>query len=231
MGGPSVATRLFSIHAAWRRLSVGAGWIRENRHTPCRWLFSAACAADVERAAILYGRRPLDRVPSGGDAARSARARAPLSGFPGPGAELHSRVHLRGGKGEANLNGVIVVDKAEGWTSHDVVNKMRSLANTKRVGHLGTLDPIATGALPLVIGRATRLAPFYARRDKVYEAVIRFGFSTDTYDRAGFPTSPQGAPTLDAGTLEPHLQRFRGKFLQTPPPVSAKKVGGKPAYE
>ena len=93
-----------------------------------------------------------------------------------------------------SLDGIIVVDKAEGWTSHDVVNKMRRLANTKKVGHLGTLDPIATGILPLVIGRATRLAQFYTRRDKIYEAVIRFGFATDTYDRAGVATSPETTP-------------------------------------
>jgi len=130
------------------------------------------------------------------------------------------------------LNGIIVVDKPEGWTSHDVVNRMRRLAGTKKVGHLGTLDPIATGVLPLVIGRATRLAQFYARRDKVYDAFIRFGFSTDTYDRAGVPTSPAvDVPPLDAGAIEPHLQRFRGKFLQTPPVVSAKKVAGRPSYE
>jgi tRNA pseudouridine55 synthase len=130
------------------------------------------------------------------------------------------------------VNGIIVVDKPEGWTSHDVVNRMRRLANTKKVGHLGTLDPIATGVLPLVIERATRLAQFYARRDKVYEAIIRFGFSTDTYDRAGVPTSPEAAPpAFDEEMLEPYLQRFRGKFMQTPPPVSAKKVAGKPAYE
>jgi tRNA pseudouridine55 synthase len=131
-----------------------------------------------------------------------------------------------------SLDGIIVVDKAEGWTSHDVVNKMRRLANTKKVGHLGTLDPIATGILPLVIGRATRLAQFYTRRDKVYDAIVRFGFSTDTYDRAGVATSPEVAPpALDAELLEPYLQRFRGKLLQTPPPVSAKKVAGRPAYE
>jgi tRNA pseudouridine55 synthase len=130
------------------------------------------------------------------------------------------------------LNGIIVVDKAEGWTSHDVVNKMRRLASTKKVGHLGTLDPIATGILPLVIGRATRLAQFYTRRDKVYEAIVRFGFATDTYDRAGVPTSPETTPPpLDAAFLEPYLQRFRGKLLQTPPAVSAKKVDGRPAYE
>src|SRR5579862_234867 len=109
---------------------------------------------------------------------------------------------------------------------------MRRLANTKRVGHLGTLDPIATGVLPLVIGRATRLAQFYARRDKVYEATIRFGFSTDTYDRAGVAASEAVAPPpLDAETIEPYLQRFRGKLLQTPPPISAKKVAGQPAYK
>jgi tRNA pseudouridine55 synthase len=130
------------------------------------------------------------------------------------------------------LDGIIVVDKAESWTSHDVVAKMRRVANTKKVGHLGTLDPIATGVLPLVIGRATRLAQFYTRRDKVYEAIIRFGFSTDTYDRAGVATSPAVAPpAFDPGTIEPYLQRFRGKLLQTPPPVSAKKVAGRPAYE
>jgi tRNA pseudouridine55 synthase len=130
------------------------------------------------------------------------------------------------------LDGIIVVDKAENWTSHDVVAKMRRLANMKKVGHLGTLDPIATGVLPLVIGRATRLAQFYTRRDKVYDAIVRFGFSTDTYDRAGVATSPEVAPpALDAEMLEPYLQRFRGKLLQTPPPVSAKKVAGRPAYE
>src|SRR6266481_9781728 len=109
---------------------------------------------------------------------------------------------------------------------------MRRLANMKKVGHLGTLDPIATGVLPLVIGRATRLAQFYTHRDKVYDAIIRFGFSTDTYDRAGSAISPEVAPpALDAEMIEPYLQRFRGKLLQTPPPVSAKKVAGRPAYE
>jgi tRNA pseudouridine55 synthase len=131
-----------------------------------------------------------------------------------------------------SLDGIVVVDKSEGWTSHDVVNRMRRLANMKKVGHLGTLDPIATGVLPLVIGRATRLAQFYTHRDKVYEAIIRFGFSTDTYDRAGIATSPLVAPpAFDVEMIEPYLQRFRGKLLQTPPPVSAKKVAGRPAYE
>jgi tRNA pseudouridine55 synthase len=129
------------------------------------------------------------------------------------------------------LDGVIVVDKPEGWTSHDVVNKMRRIANTKRVGHLGTLDPIATGVLPLVIGRATRLAQFYTRSDKIYEGTVRFGWATDSYDRSGAVTGEKTEPVLDRDTLEAALERFRGEFLQTPPPVSAKKVDGQRAYE
>jgi tRNA pseudouridine55 synthase len=129
------------------------------------------------------------------------------------------------------VDGVIVVDKPAGWTSHDVVNKMRRLAGTRRVGHLGTLDPGATGVLPLVIGRATRLAQFYARSSKVYEGTIHFGYSTDSYDADGERTSPETGVTLDRTTLESILDRFRGEFAQIPPPVSAKKVGGKKAYE
>jgi tRNA pseudouridine55 synthase len=129
-----------------------------------------------------------------------------------------------------NVDGVIVVDKEEGWTSHDVVSKMRRIANTKRIGHLGTLDPIATGVLPLVIGRATRLAQFYTRSDKIYEALIRFGFATDTYDRDGSPTSPETEPQVGAADLERLLDNFRGEILQAPPPVSAKKVDGVRAY-
>src|SRR3974390_2841879 len=129
------------------------------------------------------------------------------------------------------MNGVIVVDKPRDWTSHDVVNKMRRLAGTKKVGHLGTLDPSATGVLPLVVGRATRLAQFYTRNDKVYEGVIHFGFSTDSYDADGDPTSPEQAVNLTQEQVERALQPFRGRFLQTPPAVSAKKIGGRPAYE
>ena len=128
------------------------------------------------------------------------------------------------------MDGVIVVDKEEGWTSHDVVSRMRRIADTRRIGHLGTLDPIATGVLPLVIGRATRLAQFYTRSDKIYEAVVRFGFATDTYDRGGEPASPQTEPRVDPDELERLLGRFRGEILQTPPPVSAKKVDGVRAY-
>ncbi len=129
------------------------------------------------------------------------------------------------------MDGVIVVDKPREWTSHDVVNKMRRIAGTRKVGHLGTLDPGATGVLPLVIDRATRLAQFYTRNDKVYEGVIHFGYSTDSYDADGEPTSPEVAVTLDRAQLDAILDRFRGEFAQIPPPVSAKKIAGRPAYE
>ena len=129
------------------------------------------------------------------------------------------------------MDGVIVVDKPEGWTSHDVVAKMRRIAKTKKIGHLGTLDPIATGVLPLVIGKATRLAQFYQRSDKIYEGVVRFGWSTDTYDRAGEPVGEKQEVTIDPAQLEALLEGLRGEFRQTPPPVSAKKVAGQRAYE
>jgi tRNA pseudouridine55 synthase len=129
------------------------------------------------------------------------------------------------------VDGVIIVDKPRAWTSHDVVNKMRRLAGTRKVGHLGTLDPGATGVLPLVIGRATRLAQFFTRNDKTYQGVIHFGYSTDSYDMDGVASSPETPVTLNRQSLESLLDRFRGEIPQTPPPVSAKKVAGRPAYE
>jgi tRNA pseudouridine55 synthase len=129
------------------------------------------------------------------------------------------------------VDGVIIVDKPREWTSHDVVNKMRRLAGTRKVGHLGTLDPGATGVLPLVIGRATRLAQFFTRNDKTYQGVIHFGYSTDSYDMDGVATSAETPVTLDRQALESLLDRFRGEIQQVPPPVSAKKVAGRPAYE
>jgi tRNA pseudouridine55 synthase len=129
------------------------------------------------------------------------------------------------------LDGAIVVDKPEGWTSHDVVNKVRRIAGTKKVGHLGTLDPIATGVLPLVIERATRLAQFYTRSDKIYEGTVRFGWATTTYDRAGDPVGEQAEVKIDRDELERKLEPFRGEFLQVPPAVSAKKVEGQRAYD
>ena len=129
------------------------------------------------------------------------------------------------------MDGVIVVDKPKVLTSHDVVNRVRRLAQTRKVGHLGTLDPLATGVLPLVIGRATRLAQFFTQGEKQYDAWIRFGYSTDTYDSDGTPVSPVVKPTFSREDLERSLESFRGTFLQTPPPVSAKKVSGTPAYK
>ena len=112
-----------------------------------------------------------------------------------------------------------------------MVNKVRRFAGTRKVGHLGTLDPAATGVLPLVIGRATRLAQFYTRNDKIYEGVIHFGCSTDSYDADGQATSSEQEIVLDREQLEAALQKFRGPFAQVPPPVSAKKIAGRPAYE
>jgi len=129
------------------------------------------------------------------------------------------------------MDGVIVVDKPSTWTSHDVVGKMRRIAGTRRVGHLGTLDPMATGVLPLVLNRATRLAQFMMKADKVYEAEVRFGFATNTYDSEGYATTEPVAVTLDPVVVERALDAFRGALLQTPPPVSAKKVDGVPAYK
>jgi tRNA pseudouridine55 synthase len=125
----------------------------------------------------------------------------------------------------------MVVDKPGGWTSHDVVNKARRFAGTRKVGHLGTLDPMATGVLPLLIGRATRLAQFFGKADKVYEGTVQFGYSTDTYDAEGKPISEAQAVSLDRGVIEGLLARFQGKVWQTPPPVSAKKIQGTPAYK
>ena len=127
--------------------------------------------------------------------------------------------------------GIIVVNKPAEWTSHDVVNKMRGIAGTRRVGHLGTLDPIATGVLPVMIGQATRLAQFHEKAEKRYDAVVRFGFATSTYDRAGEPCGPQTEPHITAAQIEACLASMRGEIEQIPPPVSAKKVNGVPAYK
>lgn len=128
-------------------------------------------------------------------------------------------------------DGVIVVNKPSGWTSHDVVARMRGIAATRRVGHLGTLDPLATGVLPLMINQATRLARFWDHSEKVYEGVVRFGFATNTYDREGEMVGEAVEAAIPAAQIEACLAGFRGEILQTPPPVSAKKVAGVPAYK
>ena len=105
------------------------------------------------------------------------------------------------------FSGVLVVDKPAWWTSHDVVNKARRFVGTRKVGHLGTLDPMATGVLPLLIGRATRLAQFFGKADKVYEGTIAFGYSTDTYDAEGTPTSRSCTGLGLANDIEEPLKR------------------------
>jgi len=129
------------------------------------------------------------------------------------------------------MNGILVIDKPAGLTSHDVVNRVRRILKERSVGHLGTLDPSATGVLPLVIGSLTRLAQFYSTSEKAYEGVIRFGFATDTYDADGEAVgTPQSvAPTLDK--VRQIAAGFRGFVEQMPPPFSAKKIRGVPAYK
>lgn len=129
------------------------------------------------------------------------------------------------------MNGVLIIDKPSGMTSHDVVNRVRRIIGQKSVGHLGTLDPSATGILPLVLGNLTRLAQFYTASNKDYEGVIRFGFSTDTYDAEGEPTSPAQIVEVSLEQLNLQAQKFRGEIEQMPPPFSAKKIHGVPAYK
>lgn len=129
------------------------------------------------------------------------------------------------------MNGVLVIDKPQGLTSHDVVNRARRILGERSVGHVGTLDPAATGVLPLVVGSFTRLAQFYAHSEKTYEGVIRFGFATDTYDADGEAISSPQNVELKRDEMETMAAQFRGAIEQTPPPFSAKKVGGVPAYK
>ena len=129
------------------------------------------------------------------------------------------------------MNGVVAIDKPQGLTSHDVVNRVRRILGQRSVGHLGTLDPSATGVLPIVAGNLTRLAQFYAHSEKVYEGVIRFGFATDTYDADGEATTPACDVHLDMEQLRALAADFRGMIEQVPPPFSAKKIAGVPAYK
>jgi tRNA pseudouridine55 synthase len=116
-------------------------------------------------------------------------------------------------------------------TSHDVVDVVRRTLHTRQVGHFGTLDPFATGVLPLSLGKATRFAQFYLKSRKAYDGTVRFGFSTDTYDSTGKPTSDPVQVQIDAKVLEGNLRGFTGRIMQTPPPFSAKRVGGTRAYK
>jgi tRNA pseudouridine55 synthase len=131
----------------------------------------------------------------------------------------------------APFDGALVIDKPQGKTSHDVVDAVRHLAGFRQVGHLGTLDPLATGVLVLLLGRATRLVRFYTHRRKRYTAGFRFGFATDSYDSDGVSQGPDEPPILDSAVLEKLAAERIGPSQQTPPSFSAKKIHGRPAYE
>jgi tRNA pseudouridine55 synthase len=129
------------------------------------------------------------------------------------------------------FDGIIVVNKPSGKTSHDVVESVRRIVGFRGIGHLGTLDPLATGVLVLALGRATRLARFYSGRRKRYSCAMRFGFETDTYDSDGEALGTDSAPTLNAEEIAAHALQFLGKIQQVPPPYSAKKIRGRSAHQ
>jgi tRNA pseudouridine55 synthase len=129
------------------------------------------------------------------------------------------------------MNGLLIVNKSAGMTSHDVVAKVRKLTGESSVGHLGTLDPMATGVLPLLLGRFTRLAQFFKQDSKRYTGTMRFGFATDTYDADGDAASDRVDPALTLAEIRRLAERFHGEIEQTPPPFSAKKTQGVPAYK
>jgi tRNA pseudouridine55 synthase len=130
------------------------------------------------------------------------------------------------------VNGILIIDKPGGITSHDVVARVRRIFKTKRVGHTGTLDPFATGVMVILVDRATRLAQYLDKDEKEYEATVRFGFETDTGDRTGSPRSEvQGPMSLSPDVVESALEHLRGQIEQVPPMYSAKKIDGKKLYE
>ena len=128
------------------------------------------------------------------------------------------------------LDGLLVIDKPVGPTSHDVVSRVRRILRERRIGHTGTLDPLASGMLLLVVGRATRLAQFMSADTKRYDATIRLGFSTDTYDALGRPSAAHVGTLPARDRIEDALSRFRGTFAQQPPAFSAKKIEGRRSY-
>ncbi|NIM59929.1 MAG: tRNA pseudouridine(55) synthase TruB [Candidatus Aminicenantes bacterium] len=128
------------------------------------------------------------------------------------------------------MDGLILVDKPQNFTSHDIVLKIRNILKIKKVGHCGTLDPLATGLMLLALGKATRLFPYFSNMDKVYEGLIKLGFSTDTYDSAGKPTSSEDKNYPPKDNILRAMKKFKGKIQQVPPPYSAKKYKGKPLY-
>lgn len=129
------------------------------------------------------------------------------------------------------MDGLLVIDKPGGMTSHDVVHRLRKITGERSIGHLGTLDPMATGVLPLLLGKFTRLAQYFSSAEKSYTGTIRFGFATDTYDCEGEAVGPCVEPVLTLDQVRAAALRFRGEMEQLPPPFSAKKIGGIPAYK
>jgi tRNA pseudouridine55 synthase len=129
------------------------------------------------------------------------------------------------------VNGLLIIDKPRGMTSHDVVSRIRRVTQEKSVGHLGTLDPMATGVLPLMLGKYTRLAQFFSTAEKTYTGQIRFGFATDTYDAEGQPVGPVTSPILTLDQVRAAAAPFDGIVEQMPPAYSAKKINGQPAYK
>jgi tRNA pseudouridine55 synthase len=129
------------------------------------------------------------------------------------------------------LNGLLLLDKPAGLTSHDVVAIVRRATGEKSIGHLGTLDPMATGVLPLLLGKYTRLAQFFGQAEKSYTGTIRFGFATDTFDAEGTPAADLAPLTLSLEELRALATRFHGPIDQLPPVFSAKKINGVPAYK
>jgi len=129
------------------------------------------------------------------------------------------------------VNGLLVIDKPAGMTSHDVVGILRRITGERSIGHLGTLDPMATGVLPMLLGKFTRLAQYFSSAEKSYAGTIRFGFATDTYDAEGQPSGPDLAPSLTLEQVRAAARHFQGEIEQIPPAYSAKKVAGTPAYK
>ena len=125
----------------------------------------------------------------------------------------------------------MVIDKPAGMTSHDVVDRLRKITGERSIGHLGTLDPMATGVLPLLLGKFTRLAQYFTSSEKTYTGTIRFGYATATYDAEGEAVGPVVVPALTLDQVRAAAARFQGEIEQMPPPFSAKKIGGTPAYK
>ena len=128
------------------------------------------------------------------------------------------------------MNGIVIVDKPEGWTSQDVVSKLRGVFKTRRIGHGGTLDPMATGVLPVFVGRGTRGVEFFEHAEKTYETLLRLGMTTDTEDITGTVLTQRDA-FVTGEMLEEVLPQFRGEILQVPPMYSALKVNGQKLYD